>query len=351
VIAAFVATGLVNGANAAEKPWWPFPVHEFSTGKARVVDYVPLQEKASKKYHLVALLPHMKDKSWLAINYGLIMEAKRLGVRMTIFEAGGYENLTRQLSQYDDAVAMGADAILPGVISEAGLSKKIKVGIDKGITQVSILNPVMEAPFDGRVFIDSRIMGYYGGLEIIDYFKDKDKVRSVIFPGPQASGWAEQYDEGFRRALKEKGEGKIEILTAMYGDTGKSVQLKLVEDALQSYDNIDLLYGNCPMAEAAVNVLDEAGLTGKTVIMASYCNEDVIAAIRRGDMIGAVLEHCVVQARIGVDMAVRLLDNKPHGYGDVINPIPVVINPGNVNSVDLSSAFAPADYRPIYTLD
>jgi protein TorT len=279
------------------------------------------------------------------------MEAKRLGVKMTIFEAGGYENLTRQLSQYDDAVAMGADAILPGVISEAGLSKKIKVGIDKGITQVSILNPVLEAPFDGRVYIDGRVLGYYGGIEVVKYFKNKPKIRTVMFPGPQASGWAEQYAEGFRKAIQEKGEGKFEILDEKYGDTGKSVQLKLVEDALQSYDNIDLLYGNCPMAEAAVNVVDEAGLTGKTVIMASYCNEDVIAAIRRDEMIGAVLEHCVVQARIGVDIAVRLLEGKPHDFSKAVNPIPVGINPANINTVDLSSAFAPATYRPVYKVD
>ena len=41
--------------DAAEKPWWPFPVVEFSQGKAKVVEYVPL-DKASKKWNIVVLL-------------------------------------------------------------------------------------------------------------------------------------------------------------------------------------------------------------------------------------------------------------------------------------------------------
>ena len=55
-------------------------------------------EKATKPWRICALFPHMKDTIWLAVNYGIVEEARRQGVAVTIYQAGGYENLPRQLS-------------------------------------------------------------------------------------------------------------------------------------------------------------------------------------------------------------------------------------------------------------
>jgi hypothetical protein len=45
---------------------------------------------------------------------------------MTLYEAGGYENLPKQLSQFDDCMASNPDAIIVGAISGAGLGKKFE---------------------------------------------------------------------------------------------------------------------------------------------------------------------------------------------------------------------------------
>ena len=63
IVALILTTSLAGGALAEEKPWWPFKVIETSTGQPKVVDYVPLQEKASQKWNIIALVPHMKDTS------------------------------------------------------------------------------------------------------------------------------------------------------------------------------------------------------------------------------------------------------------------------------------------------
>ena len=47
----------------------------------------------------------MKDAYWLAVDYGVAEEAKRLGVKMQLVEAGGYTNLNKQISQIEDCVA------------------------------------------------------------------------------------------------------------------------------------------------------------------------------------------------------------------------------------------------------
>ena len=75
----------------------PFPVDvwepPFNSERQRVRrKYVPLAH-ASKPWQVCASIPHLKDDYWLAVNFALIQEATRLGARLDVFEAGGYEHL------------------------------------------------------------------------------------------------------------------------------------------------------------------------------------------------------------------------------------------------------------------
>lgn len=351
-ISALVVGAFLTGqALAEEKPWWPFPVVETSTGQPRVVDYVPLQEKASKKWNIIALLPHMKDTSWVTADYGLVMEAKRQGVKLTILDAGGYDNLNKQLSQYDDAIQMKADAIIAGVISEGGMSKKFQEGKEKGIINIGLINPIYEAPLDAKVYNDVKFFGVAAADAVMEEFKDKDKVRVVIFPGPAGSGWAEDITKAFRDRLEEKAKGKFEVLEEKYGDAGKSVQLKLVEDALQAYDKIDLLYGCNPMAEVAINVVKEAGLAGQTKIMASYETPDLLPAIKAGEVIGMISEQNVAIARVCMDLAIRALEKKPTGFSDTLQPLAMAITKDNIAKIPIDWCYYPEDFKPVYKVD
>ena len=60
------------------------------------------------------LFPHMKDSFWVAVAYGIVKQAEAMNVNVTFYEAGGYDNLPRQLSQFDDCIASSADAIIIG---------------------------------------------------------------------------------------------------------------------------------------------------------------------------------------------------------------------------------------------
>ncbi len=350
-IVALVSVAFVDVPVSAEEVWWPVKLREVKDGKDNVIDYTPLQEKASKKWNIVALWPHMKDQTWTAGAYGLVSEAERLGVKLTIWEAGGYTNLAKQLSQYDDAVAMGADAIIVGVISEAGMNKKIKEGKAKGILNISSINPTFEAPFDARVQNSLPTMGMASAKGACEYYKARDKVRVVQLPGPAGSGWAEGFAKEFAKGVEKCAPGKFEFLEEKYGDTGKSIQLKLVEDVLQAYDNVDLLHGNTPMCEVAVKAIREMGLSDKIKVSASYDSEDLMPAIKRGDCIGMVAEFNNMIARVSMDVTVRLLEKEPHGFSSVLGPYTFAINKTNVNTVPWSLSYAPKGWKPVYKVE
>ena len=80
-------------SEAVAEDWFPFPVYEwnppFVEGSERsAVDYVPL-EKAGKEWRIAVFIPHLKDSYWLAVNYGLVDEARRLGTASKSFERPG----------------------------------------------------------------------------------------------------------------------------------------------------------------------------------------------------------------------------------------------------------------------
>ena len=92
---------------ALAKDWYPFKIAAAKNGDLKQVEqiaYVPL-DKAEKPWKLCVLFPHMQDTYWLSVDYGIVEEAKRLGVKINLYQAGGYTQLPKQISQYDDCMA------------------------------------------------------------------------------------------------------------------------------------------------------------------------------------------------------------------------------------------------------
>lgn len=329
-------------ANAAEN-WWPFPVYDLSSGEKMETTYSPLA-KAEKKWNICVLFPHMKDSFWVAVAYGIVEESKRMGVKMTLLQAGGYENLPKQISQFDDCVASGADAIVIGAISEAGMAKKFQEGLDKGIPVISTVNPVSDAPLTAKVFVEFDTMGYQTGAYLLEHL-DGAPGKAVSFPGPQASGWAESFAKGFKEALDGS---SVELLEEKFGDTGVSVQLKLIEDALQTYDEMTVIWGTAPTAEAAIGAVQEAGRED-ILIMSSYENQAMLDAMMNDEILGFATQWPVVEGRIAIDMAVRALEKKD--LSTFIYTKPLMISKANAGDVDMSAVLAPQNWQPVYSVD
>ncbi|WP_315831886.1 TMAO reductase system periplasmic protein TorT [Bradyrhizobium prioriisuperbiae] len=342
VLASGLAASGIPKAEAAD--WWPAKVYDLANGKSAEVGYVPL-EKADKKWNICILFPHVKDSLWVAAAYGAVEEAKRLGVRITLFQAGGYENLPKQLSQFDDCVASKPDLIITGAISEAGLAKKFQEGLDKKIPQVALINPVANAPVTAKVSVDYPTMGELAGQYLLDTHPGKP-VSVAVFPGPQGAGWPESFLKGFDQRLKGT---SAKIVDTKWGDTGVAVQLKLVEDSLQTNPDIGVIWGAPPAIEAAVSAVQDAGKRGKIDLLPSYENQAMLDFLKNGEVKGFPTLAPVLEARIAIDIAVRILEGKPYLKAPMI--VPEMITKENLGKSDLGNIFAPANWQPVYSVD
>lgn len=329
---------------AAETPWFPMKVYDASSGTPKPAEYTPLP-KAEKPYKLCVLFPHMKDSFWVAVAYGIVKQAEAMNVNMTLYEAGGYENLPKQLSQFDDCMASGADAIVVGAISGAGLSKKFEEAKAKGMPVVGVANPLPPNALPAAIYVDFVAMGAVTGEGLLAQTKSGDKLNIVTFPGPAGSGWAESFNEGFKKAVSKNPDAKI--LAEKFGDSGVAVQLQLIQDALQAYPNMNVIWGTAPTAEAAIGAVSEAGRSD-VKIMSSYENQAMLDALNRGDVMAFATQYPVGEGAVSVDQAVRLIEKKP--VMSLAQPLATAIDKTTAPKVQMELVLAPGSWTPVYSV-
>lgn len=342
--AVMAASALFSGGNArADANWWPAKVYDMDSGSPKVTEYSPLP-KASKPWNICVLFPHMKDTFWVAVDYGVVEEARRMGVNMTLYQAGGYENLPKQLSQFDDCMAGNFDAIIVGPISEAGLDKKFAEGVKSGKVIISTVNPVSKSTATAKMTVDFTKMGEQTGSYLVSYLKGK-KAEVGTFPGPAGSGWAEDFLSGFKKAVT--GKSNVNVLGDKFGDSGVAVQSGLIQNALQAYPDMNVIWGCAPAAEAAVGAVAQAGRQG-VLIMSSYENQAMLDALNKGEVLGFATQYPVLQGRIAIDTAVRVLEHQP--YFKSLQAIPDMIAQDNLKTINMGLVLAPADFNAAYSV-
>ncbi|MBU3260366.1 TMAO reductase system periplasmic protein TorT [Roseovarius sp. PS-C2] len=345
-----LATALPASA-MAQDAWYPYPAEEvtpaFSAdGEVSEVTYTPL-EAAAQPWNICVSFPHMKDAYWLGVDYGVVDEAKRLGVKLNVVEAGGYTELNTQISQIEDCVSGGADAVIIGAISYDGLNNVISEVAGQGIPVIDVINGVSSGDIAAKSLVSFRTMG----SEIGNYLAEKhpagsDAVKVGWFPGPAGAGWVEAAHEGFMAAVEGSA---VEVLEPRFGDTGKETQLKLVEDVLQANPDVRYLAGTAVTAEAAQGVIRERGLKGEVDLLAFYMTPGVYTGIQRGFILAAPADSMVIQGRIAVDQAVRILEEQD--YVKHVGPKIFVVDPENINDVPRENILPPDGFRPEFSVE
>jgi protein TorT len=350
VLAFFIVS--LPAAVSAEKVWYPVEVDVWTppfndTRQREQKLYTPL-EKAQKKWRIRVFIPHLKDDYWLGVNFGLIKEARRLGISLSIYEAGGYDQLEVQRRQIEDSLKEIPDGLIIGAISLDGLNDLVKKASDKGIPVLDLINGISSPDIAARAAVSFWDMGYQAGSYLRRLQQNSGQpLKLAWFPGPDGAGWVKAGDAGFRKAIAG---GAIEILDSRYGDTGSAAQAKLIESTLSQYaDDLDIIAGTAVTAEAAVKILRRRQLADRIKILSYYYGPGVHRGIRRGDITAAPSDLTVLQARIAVDVMVRILEKRD--YYKHVAPRVTVVDRDNIRSWDTSTTLAPRGFRPIFSIN
>lgn len=348
---ATAALSVATYTTAHADNWYPYPVQvwepAFNMDSPRSEkEYSPL-EKASKAWELCVSFPHMKDAYWLGVNYGVTEEAKRLGVKMQVVEAGGYTELNKQISQVEDCIAAGADAVIIGAIAFNGLNNLVAEIRAKDIPVIDVINGIGSSEISAKSLVSFGEMGAKTGLFLAEKHPvGSGKVKVAWFPGPSGAGWVEAGNKGFSGAVAGS---DIDLAETKYGDTGKETQSKLVEDTLEAHPDLSYIVGTAVTAEAAIPILRARGLSDQIKIASYYFTPGVDQGIRRGQILAAPTDSTVIQGRIAVDQAVRILEGQE--FDKHVGPRLYVVDQGNLEDFDPTSTLAPAGFKPIFRVE
>ena len=383
-----VAAGMATASFAASDAraqddgvWWPAKVEIYNpsctdgdpacwTDPANqnldVVDYVPLMpDEVDAKHHICVSFPHLVDSYWVGAAYGIIEEGTRLGQKISLIEAGGYDKLEKQLSQVEDCIANGAEILVLSAISAEGNIKQVNELRARGIPIVDLINGI-NTEVDAKSLESYYSMGRIACKWIADQHPaGSGAVKLAWFPGPPGASWSVAGNQGCHDAVVGS---DAEIISTKWAQTSKEAQLSLVENVIQaqtSGDDVDLDYivGVAPAVEGGMAALRDLGLQDEIKLVSYYYTPGMHQFVGRGSVAMAPTDQMIIQARISIDQAVRILEGKPSATGgrpefndtgrmiEHVQPVAAMVTPENHGDFDTSTTLAPKGWSPVFSTD
>jgi protein TorT len=326
-------------ATAVAADWYPYTVDVWPRLEMRTPrtheGYVPL-DKAEKKWNLCVTVPHLGNEFWLAIDYGLTEEAKRLGVAMRVFEAGGYGGVDTQATQMRDCVANGADAVLVAGVSYDELDGVVQELIDKGMPVINVANDMASEALTAKSLVSFGERSWYMGEYLIKRHPEHSEVAKVGWlPAPGMAGWV--FTQHFSDVAKE---GAVEIFP--------NEDLEAVNPMaalLEANPDLKYIAGNPLWALAAADYLSEIGRDDEIKVLAYDMSSDVFDAIKAGKIMAATTDSSVIQGRIAVDQAVRVIEGREFLLH--VGPLHIMVDGSNIDDVDRDALLAPPSFTAV----
>lgn len=346
MVATMLLAGLVGPATA--EVVWQLEARAvpFDDASASVPLAYAALDHAARPWRFCVLYPHLKDAYWLSVNYGMVEEARRLGVAFDVYEAGGYPNLSRQIDQLKGCASEEFDAVILGAVSYAGLTAEVE-RIARLKPVIAAINDIDDSGITAKASVPWTEMGAAAGRFLAErHPKGSPPVRVAWFPGPEGAGWVTFVEAGFRDALAES---SARIVMTRFGDTGTEEQVLLVEEVLEAMPDIDYLVGSGPMAEAAVPILRARGLEADVEVVSTYLSHAVYRGVVRGRILAAPTDSPVLQGRLSIEMAVRALEDRlttRHA-----GPPVWTVTPDTAGENVIEGSLAPASFVPVFSLE
>ncbi|QTA91862.1 TMAO reductase system periplasmic protein TorT [Desulfonema magnum] len=307
-----------------------------------------------KAYHIGVLFPHLKDSYWITANYGIISHAKKLGVNVTLHEAGAYINFGNQRAQLLGlAKKKNIDGIILASVDYSSMDRFVKAVVHSGIPVIALINDILAPDIQAKCLLSFYRVGYKVGEFVSQDSGGKD-VKICFFAGPKRAGWSSEMYEGFKAAIfkLKKPDQKITFPEPSYGDTRPRVQQLRLSFLLSNPKNYqtDYIICNAVAAAEAVDYLRRHRANHpKAKIVSTYITIDIYEHLKQGSIIAAPDLKTISQCSVALDMMVRLLNGEQPGkdFPFNISPIIPMVTKENISQYSYEDLFGKKDFVPV----
>ena len=196
-------------------------------------------------------------------------EAKRQGIELYEADAGG--DISKQISDIQDLLAKGIDALLLAPNSPTATNVVTKQAIAQGIPVITFSSQIEdETAYTAYIGCDDYDFGKVSAEFLLDKIGGKGKV--VVLSGMAGNDITAQRTQAWEDALAALPDGGagIEVLAEYFTDWDYAKGKQAMETALAAYPEIDAVFSHGgAVAQGAIEAMQAAGrdlvpITGET---------------------------------------------------------------------------------------
>ncbi|HKX74489.1 MAG TPA: sugar ABC transporter substrate-binding protein [Acidimicrobiia bacterium] len=257
---------------------------------------------ASEAHDITLLQVSLAGYYYQAIDYGAHSAGEAAGVNVTTLAAEGYASPDLQLSQVEDAIEGGTDAIVIAPSDIQGSIPAVQLAIDAGLPVVNVSTEVAH-PEVYMVMQDDYVLGQMLADRLAEVVPDGGT--GILVAGPANATWSRKRTLGFSDRIAEA-YPNIELAAAPTQLVDPAEGLASFEDAVQANPAIDWI------ASVHYFILQPAAIPSEyqgTVPYVSFGYEpDSITALEAGTLDSVFGIEPVSMGRMGIGHAISLLE-------------------------------------------
>ncbi len=298
--------------------------------------------EAQKTPLVAVMMPNGGDPYFQAKWYGYEMEARKLGVNLIYYDAGGYAYTSKQIAQVEDVIQRKVDGIVFTPTSSTALvpviEKAIKAGIHVLNDNVIVRSPLIKA----MVMKNDYEIGMLQATGLIELMEGKGKV--VMLTGPAGADVAIDRKVGGEETFNRfKG---IKIVDIKWSESSSAAGLKLMEDMLQAHPDVNAVFTFAGMImQGAVQAIKAAGIKPGKIFVGSADMVDYQKRFMEEGWVQVLVPNTPVQmARDALRLCVDMIRGKP------VPPMTwnraVLVTPKTLASYNWGDNAAPEGWKP-----
>ena len=254
-------------------------------------------------YKIALIQQHQTNAFQIAVSEAAEAKAEEMGVDLTILSAD--QDAATQISQIEQCVSEGFNAILFEPVDPDGLCDAAKSAADAGVVVINIISACTDWENYGISAVsygDNVKAGEPEMQHVADLLDGKGNI--AILTGPSGDSGGLQRMEGYENILKNYPD-MVQVVAPADCQWDTASAQATVESWLSAYDLDAIICENDGMAVGAGNA---AGANSGIVIAGVDGTPDGFEAIKDGRITGTVSQNGGAMAANAIEAAVTLLD-------------------------------------------
>ena len=249
--------------------------------------------------------------------------AEENGVELLVLDGQG--NGENQVSQVENVIQQGVDAIIvqpyDAAALQVGVEEAIEAGIPVLVTKTTIEDNSI-CPFVGQ---DDVIAGQMEMEWMAEQLDGKGTI--VIIEGPTGISAAIQRNDGIKQTLEKYPD--ITVLHTQPANWNRDEGMNLMETWLQEGEEINgVVAHNDEMALGAYDAIADAGKTDEILVIGIDAIDAAKASVAAGELNATVLQDVETIGKKTVEVAVAMVNGEE--VDDVYNIDPILLTSENI---------------------